>query len=393
MRRLYRYTPGLALAVLPLLSFLMLACGSEPGASSGAPPPPTVTVAQPLSREITDWDEFTGRLQAVDRVEVRARVSGYLQATHFREGAIVDKGDLLFVIDPRPYQATVTEAEAQVTRAEVRLDLAVNDRDRAERLYASHAISEEEFDARTQEKREAEAALEAAKAAVQAARLDLEFTHVKAPIRGRISRALVTEGNLIRGGSADSTLLTTLVSMDPIHFYFTADEQAVLRYIRLSEEGSRPTSRERQTPAVLQLADEQGFPHQGYVDFVDNRIDDATGTMQARALFPNPNHLLVPGMFGKIKIQGRGPYPALLIPDEAVVTDQAEQIVYVVEGENTVGRRAVVLGPRVGGLRVVRSGLEGTDRVVISGVQRVRPGAPVSPETTSLEDRFQESQS
>ena len=365
-------------------------CGApDPSApAEGEAPPAAVTVAEPVVHQVTEWDEFTGRLAAVDAVEVRARVSGYLQSIHFEEGGMVEKGDLLYVIDPRPYVAELTEAEAEVTRAQVRLELARSELDRAQRLYERRAISEEEYDTRTQEEKEAEAALAAAEASVEAARLDVEFTKVRAPISGRISNARITEGNLIRGGSADATVLTTLVSIDPIYFYFTADERAVLRYTRWVASGDRPSTEERTTHAYLQLADEEGFPRQGLVDFVDNRIDEATGTLQVRAVFDNPEALLVPGMFGKLTVPGRGPYEAILVPDEAIATDQAQQFVYVVkpgDGGETVERRIVLPGISAYGLRVIREGLEPGERIVVRGIQRVRPGAPITAEAIELE--------
>lgn len=352
------------------------ACGGN------APPPnapPKVTVATPLVRKITDWDEYTGRLAAVDTVEIRARVSGYLKSVQFQDGALVKRGDLLFVIDPRPYQAALDEARADLTRSRVRLELAVNDLDRARRLFASRAISEEELDARTKEKREADAALEAAQAAEKASALNLEFATIKAPISGRIGRKLVTVGNLVSSEGNNATLLTTLVSVDPIHVYFTADERAFLRYTRLAEQGIRPSSRNVANPVRLQLADEQGFPHVGVMDFVDNQVDETTGTMQGRAIFPNPSGDLTPGLFGRIQLLGEGPYEALVVPDQAIGTDQAQRLVYVVGDDNVVTPRPVVLGRPLGALRVVRSGLKPTDRVVINGIQKVRPGSPVTP--------------
>lgn len=378
--------------LLPLLGLAVLllaaACSKDEAGGSGAQAdaaPPTVTVAVPVVRSITEWDEYTGRLAAVSSVEVRARVSGYLQEVDFEEGSMVEAGDLLYVVDPRPYQATLAEAEAQHTRAQVRLELARSELDRARRLFERRAISEEEMDVRTQEEKEAAAGLEAAEAAVEAARLDVDFTRVRAPISGRISNTRVTPGNLIRGGAADATLLTTVVSMDPIYFYFSADEQSVLRYMRWIAAGTRRSAREHQTSVFLKLGDEDEYTRRGLIDFVDNRIDQATGTLQARAEFDNPEQLLLPGMFGKLRLAGRGPYEGLLIPAEAVGTDQADQFVYVLGEGDIAERRVVELGPDAYGLRVVRAGLEPGERVVVEGIQRVRPGAAVSPELTTLE--------
>jgi RND family efflux transporter MFP subunit len=340
---------------------LLTACG---GQAPSAPPPPEVTVATPLVRQVTDWDEYTGRLAAVESVEIRARVSGYVQDVKFTDGALVKKGDLLFVIDKRPYQALLDEARAQLTRARIRRDLAENDLDRAKRLFEARAVSEEELDARTQ---------------VQSAALNLEYCEVRAPISGRISRKLVTEGNLVSGGTQDATLLTTIVSVDPIHVYFTADERAYLRYQRMAERGIRPSSRNSPNPVRIQLADEEGFPHVGEMDFVDNRVDEATGTMQGRAIFPNPEGYLTPGLFARLQLLGEGPYEALLVPDVAIGTDQAQRIVFVLDDQNVATPRPVVLGRPVGSLRVIRKGLEPGDRVIINGVARVRPGLTVTP--------------
>ncbi|HEX2238201.1 MAG TPA: efflux RND transporter periplasmic adaptor subunit [Gammaproteobacteria bacterium] len=366
-----------------LMTVLLTACGgkSDPVPK---PPPPTVTVARPLVKQVTDWDEYTGRLAAVDSVNVRARVSGYLKSMHFKDGAFVSKGDLLFVIDPRPYQAALDRAKARADQAKAQLELARDERARAERLFESNAVSQQEFQARVQAEREAVARLEAAQAAVQSARLNLGFTHVRAPISGRISREFVTNGNLISGGTANSTLLTTIVSLDPIYVYFTADERSVLRYMRLARRGIRPSSRDFRNPVRLQLADEKGFPHKGYMDFVDNQIDEATGTMMGRAVIPNPNYLLVPGLFARVKLRGEGPYKALLVPDAAIGTDQVQKFVYVLGRNNIIARRQVQLGEVIGGLRVIRAGLSADDEVVIKGFQRVHAGSPAAPERASL---------
>jgi RND family efflux transporter MFP subunit len=366
-----------------LMTVLLTACGgkSDPAPK---PPPPTVTVARPLVKQVTDWDEYTGRLAAVDSVKVRARVSGYLKSMHFKDGAFVSKGDLLFVIDPRPYQAALDRAKARADQAKAQLELARDERARAERLFESNAVSQQEFQARVQAEREAAARLEAAQAAVHSARLNLGFTHVRAPISGRISREFVTDGNLISGGTANSTLLTTIVSLDPIYVYFTADERSVLRYMRLARRGIRPSSRDFRNPVRLQLADEKGFPHKGYMDFVDNQIDEATGTMMGRAVIPNPNYLLVPGLFARVKLRGEGPYKALLVPDAAIGTDQVQKFVYVLGKNNIIARRQVQLGEVIGGLRVIRAGLSADDEVVIKGIQRVQAGSPVTPERASL---------
>ncbi len=374
----------LALAAI-FLSPLFVAC--EDTGAPQALPPPQVSVATPLVRQITDWDEFTGRLAAVKSVDIRARVSGYLESVNFTEGALVEKGDLLFVVDPRPYTSVLDAAKAELTRARVRLQLAKNDLERARRLHDSRSISEEELDARTQETREATAAMEAAQANVESAQLNVEFTSVTAPISGRISRAFVTEGNLISGGSENATQLTTIVSLDPIHFYFTGNEQIYLHYLRLDRTGARPSSHDAQNPVRLRIADEKDFVHHGHMDFVDNRIDENTGTMQGRAIFPNPDYIFVPGMFAEIQLLGEGPYEAFLIPDEAIGADQAQQFVFILDSENVAHRRVIETGRLDGMLRVVRNGLSRGDRVVVNGIQRVRANKPVNPQTVDLEER------
>jgi len=374
------------LLILTLFAVVLAtACGDS--TAPPAPAPPQVAVATPLIEAITDWDGFTGRLAAVESVDIRARVSGYLESVNFKAGSFVEKGDLLFVIDPRPDTAVLNEAKAELTRAGVQLELATNDLERAQGLSVSNAISEEILDERTQQKREAAATLEAAKAKVVSAALNVEFTHVKAPISGRISRAFVTEGNLVSGGNEGATRLTTIVSLDPIHLYFTADERAYLRYLRLDQAGARPSSHDAQNPVRLRLTDEVDFVHVGYMDFVDNRIDEETGTVQGRAIFPNPEYLLVPGMFAEIQLRGEGPYQALLIPDEAIGADQAQQFVFVLDRENVAHRRLIRTGGLEGTMRIIREGLSRDDRVVINGIQRVRAGSPVTPESVDLKDR------
>lgn len=367
-----------------LVGLMLLMVGCERSKAAPAPAPPKVTVSRPAVRHVVEWDEYTGRLAPTASVEVRARVSGYLQSIHFSDGAIVKKGDLLFVIDPRPYQAELDRALAELKISVARLELAKSDFARAQRLLQSRAISQEEFDSRAARQREAQEQLQAMAAAVETARLNAEFTRVMAPISGRISRKFVTEGNLINGGTAQSTLLTTIVSLDPIYCYIEADERSFLKYVRLAQEGKRPSSREVRNPVYLALADETGFPHRGYIDFVDNRLDPNTGTMTGRAVLPNPDHTLTPGLFARVRLQGSGRYEALLLPDEAIGSDQAQKFVFVVSDQNVVEYRAVQLGAMIKGLRVVREGLKPEDWVIISGVQRARPGMKVDPQKQEL---------
>ena len=365
-------------AALPLVALLITACGSRP---APAPPPPKVKVVHPVARDITEWDEYTARLDAVDSVEVRARVSGYLQSIHFQDGAIVQKGALLFQIDPRPYEAVLRRSEADVEIAKSKLSLARKNFARAADLLASHAISQEESDIRESTVRQAEASLAEAQAATDSARLDVEFTRVSAPVAGRVGRKLVTEGNLINGGvGTQGTLLTTIVSLDPIYAYFEADEGAVLKYGRLARAGQRPSSREHKNPVRVGLADEEGFPHDGVMDFVDNQIDRGTGTIVARALLPNTDLALLPGLFARLRLPGSGEYRAILLPDEAIGSDQSQKFVYVVDADKKAQYRTVKIGPLVDGLRVVREGVTPDDRVVVAGLQRVRPGLVVDAE-------------
>jgi RND family efflux transporter MFP subunit len=369
------------LNLLALIILLQIGCGGNEGPMT--PPPPKVTVSQPVVRELIEWDEYTGRLEAVDSVEVRARVSGYLESIHFQDGQIVKKGDLLFVIDPRPYQAELDQAEAELKLAKARLKLAQDNVVRAKKLLSARAISEEEADTRVSDERVARATVEQSEAAVLAAKLNVEFTRVTAPISGRISRKLVTEGNLINGGTG-GTLLTTIVSLDPIYCYAEADEQSFLKYTRLAQEGKRPSSRQVRNPAYLALADETGFPHKGYIDFVDNQLDPSTGTIRGRAVFANPDLTLTPGLFARVRIPGSGRYKAILLPDEAIGSDQSQRFVMIVNDENTAEYRKIELGPMVNGLRIIREGLNPEDWVVVKGVQRVRPGVKVDPQREKI---------
>lgn len=364
--------------------FLLLAACQQPQAALPPPPLPQVTVSQPVAREVVEWDEYTGRLEAVESVEVRARVNGYLQSIHFTDGAIVQKGALLFVIDPRPYQEELNRATAAREQAMARYERTQKDLARAQQLVRLRAISQEEFDTRSADRREAEEAVQAARAAVEAARLNVEFTQVRAPISGRISRQLVTEGNLINGGTGQATLLTTIVSLDPIYGYFEVDERSYLKYSRLWRNGTRSGSREAKIPVNLGLADETGFPHQGRLDFLDNRLDQNTGTMTGRAIFPNANLTLIPGLFARIRLPGSSQYDALLISDEAIGTDQTQRFAFVVNDQNTVEYRKVELGPVIDGLRVIRSGLKPEDWVIVNGVQRVRAGVKVDPRKQAI---------
>ncbi|MGZ4990680.1 MAG: efflux RND transporter periplasmic adaptor subunit, partial [Methylobacter sp.] len=357
-------------------------CGGhdQPAAQPGQGPSPNVKVAQPLSQEVTEWDEYTGRIEAVNAVDVRARVSGYLEKVNFKAGDKVHKGDLLFLIDPKPFTAQLNYAEAELERAKSRHELAKNDFSRAERLFRSKAISEEEYDARSKGLRETVAAVESAKANVYTARLNLEFTKVHSPIDGRIGRELITAGNLVSGGGADATLLTFIVSTDPVYVYVDADERSVLKYRRQAQKGGRGNLGDQQTPVELAVADEVNFPHRGHLDYISPREDAATGTLTLRGVFANPDEMLSPGFFARMRVRGSAPYPAILLPDRAIGTDQAQRFIWVMNQQNQVEYRKVELGAHIGQSRVITEGLKPEEWAVIEGIQKLRPGAKVNPE-------------
>jgi RND family efflux transporter MFP subunit len=360
----------------------LAACRSAP---PPPPPPPAVTVAAVPVREVTEWDEFTGRIEAVDAVEIRPRVSGYIQRVTFAEGKEVPKGEILFEIDPRPYQADLERAEAQLEQAKTGAALAAREVQRAQKLVDVQAISREEFDSRTSAESQGTAEVRVAEAAVATARLNLEWTHVRSPIAGRVSNAEVTAGNLVQAGPPTATLLTTVVSLDPVYVYFTGDEQTYLKYSGLARAGTRPSSRDVRNPIYLGLADEDGqFPHKGYVDFVDNRLDPQTGTIRARAVFSNKDRVFTPGLFARLKLIGSGKYKAALVLDRAIGTDQDKKFVLVLKPDATVEYRSIVPGRIIDGLRVVTSGLKEGDKIVINGLQRVRPGMKVTPTLAAM---------
>jgi multidrug efflux system membrane fusion protein len=369
------------LASLILIANVLASCDGKPAANS--PPPPAVTVSHPLQKSITEWDEYTGRFTALETVEIRARVSGFIDSVHFQEGQIVKKDDLLFVIDQRPYQIAVEQAKADIERAQAKLDIGTQDVNRATPLLQDRTLTEREFDTRKSVQRDAAGQLASANAALKQAQLNLEWTEVRAPIAGRISDKRVDAGNLISGGQTGATLLSVIVSIDPIHFVFDGSEADFLHYLRLAAAGTRPSSRDAPNPVVVRLADETEFTHQGRMDFVDNAINPKTGTIRARAVFDNKDGFLTPGFFGRLRLFG-GTHDALLIPDGAIASDQANKIVFTVAEDGTVGTKRVELGPIIDGLRVVRSGLAPTDRVVIDGLPRARPGQKVKAEDGAI---------
>ncbi|TAN71571.1 MAG: efflux RND transporter periplasmic adaptor subunit [Methylobacter sp.] len=372
---------------LPFIATLMmLGCENHdaPGPQPGQGPSPSVKIAQPLSQEVTEWDEYTGRIEAVNSVDIRARVSGYLEKVNFKAGDKVKKGDLLFLVDPKPFMAQLNYAKAELERAKSRHDLARNDLVRAERLFRVKAISEEEHDARNKGLRETIAAVQSAQANVESARLNLEFTKVRAPIDGRIGRELITAGNVVNGGGTEATLLTFIVSTDPVYVYADADERSVLKYRRQAQQGGRGSLSDEGIPVELAVADETNFPHQGYLDYIAPREDAATGTLTLRGVFANPDELLSPGFFARMKIRQSAPYTAVLVPDRALGADQAQRFVWVVNQQNQVEYRKVEIGALIGQSRVITQGLKPDEWVVIEGIQKLKPGIKVNPERITL---------
>ena len=358
-------------------------CGKSGGSAQSAPPP-QVSVAQVLEKRVKDWDEFTGRLQAVETVEIRPRVSGYIDKVAFTEGSQVKNGDLLFIIDPRPYQAEFDRAAADVKRYKTALELARIELVRVQRLKDSGAVSEEELDERKSTLAQGEANVAGAEAARETASLNLSFTRVTSPIAGRVSRAEVTRGNLVTGGINGGTLLSSVVSMDPIYLYFDADEQSYLRYTQTAHSGVGPSSNAAQNPVQVGLANEEGFPHLGKVDFVDNQLNPQTGTIRARAVLENKNGQFTPGLFARVQLLVSGEYSAILIEDRAVNTDQNQKYVLLLGANNQIEYRKVTLGRVIEGLRIVREGLKPGDVIVVNGAQRVHPGVAVTPQRVTM---------
>jgi membrane fusion protein, multidrug efflux system len=365
-------------------ALLLGGCGGAGGGAQSAPPPPQVSVATVIQKKVKDWDEFTGRLQAVETVEIRPRVSGYIDKVAFSEGSQVKRGTLLFVIDPRPYQAEYDRSAADVKRFKTALDLGRIELTRVQRLKDSGAVSEEELDERKSTVAQAEANVAGAEAALESASLNLNFTKVTSPIDGRVSRAEVTRGNLVTGGSNGGTLLSSVVSMDPIYLYFDADEQSYLRYMQMARSGERPSSRDAGNPVQVGLANEEGFPHAGTVDFIDNQLNPQTGTIRARAVLQNRDGQFTPGLFARVQLLGSGEYTAILIDDRAVNTDQSQKYVLLLGANNQIEYRKVKLGRVIDGLRVVKEGLKPGDVIVVNGAQRVHPGVTVTPQQVAM---------
>lgn len=367
----YRHTllaslrAGLSAVAMVAIAATLTACSKSQAEAPSPPPPPEVDAAQVVSSSVRQWDVFTGRIAAIGAVDIRPRVSGYIERIAFREGDTVKAGDLLFVIDPRPYRAAYDSAMAQLERARASVQLAEAQNKRAELLIKTGAISIDTLDTRSAALGQGNADVHAAEAALTTAKLNLDFTEVRAPIAGKVSRAVLTLGNLVQ---ADQTVLTSVVSQDPVYVYFQPDEQSFLRYCDLGRKGERANS---DNAVRIGLASEIGFPHEGTVNFVNNQVDAATGTINVRATVPNPDGVFVPGLYARVQLEGRAEYKAMLIDDKAVMTDQDRKYVYVVGAEDKVKRKDVVLGSIHDGLRVVQSGLEATDKVIVSGLQKI----------------------
>lgn len=369
--------------LLALAAVLGLA-GCSGNQAPPAPPPQMVTVATPLQRNVTDWDEYVGRFEAIQDVTLRARVSGTIDRVLFADGQDVVKGQPLIVIDPRPYRATLMQAEAQAAKASAALANAQTELARAKKLLDVQAISQEEYEQKLADQRSAAADVAAARAAVSDAQLNLGFTVIRSPITGRISDRKASKGNYVAAGTTD---LTRIVSLDPIWFSFDGAESFYLKYLRQAQDGQRGSSRNTPNPVDIQLADESGYNWHGRMDFVDNAIDPGSGTIRAHAVVSNPTKFLTPGMFGRARLLGSGSYNAMLVPDEAILTDQTRKIAYVLGKDNKVEPRVIETGPPVEGLRVVKTGLKASDLVIVNGITRLQPGMPVKPNRVTLQPR------
>ena len=374
---IFRFARLAPLIVASGMAVLLASCGEDQKAA--APPPPVVTVAHPTRRTVIDMDEYVGRFVAVNSVEIRARVSGYLDEVHFTDGQMVKQGDLLFSIDKRPFQTSLDQARANLAQARANSAFAEADLARGAQLVRDKTITEQTFDQRTQAKRVADASVAAQEAATRQAALDLQFTELRAPVDGRIGDRRVSPGNLVTGGTGgNTTLLAMIVSLDPIRFEFTFDEASYLRYERLSKAGQDMTSRDGSALVSLRLIDEPDYSHPGRMDFLDNVIERSSGTIRGRAVFANPNGVFAPGMFGRLRVPGSPSYQALLVPDAAIGTEQARKYLLVVDGENVVRQKYVTLGQVSDNLRVIKDGLAPEDRVIVNGLMRARPGQKVT---------------
>jgi RND family efflux transporter MFP subunit len=377
--------PARALALGAALTTLVAGPAALAQPAPGAPPP-KVTVAKPIKHMLTDYDEYVGRFTAVNSVEVRARVSGYLDGVHFKDGQMVKQGALLFTIDKRPFENALAQARANLTLAKSNLTFTQSDLQRAQQLVREKTVTEQLFEQRAQAFRNAQASVAGAEAALKQAELDLQFTELRAPIDGRIGDRRVSPGNLVTGGTGgNTTMLATIVSTDPIHFEFTYDEASYLRYRRMAEQGDPDIANRDGVAVYLKLIDEDKFSHKGRMDFVDNVIDRSTGTIRGRAVFANPDGVFTPGMFARVRVPASAPYEALLVPDAAIGTEQARKYVLTLKPDNTVAISYVKLGePTDGNMRAIKEGLNPDDHVVVNGIMRARPGQKVTPEEQPL---------
>lgn len=375
---------GLRLSALPLLSIFWLAACDSKGAEQSAPPAPAVSVAEVPLKTVSQWDNFNGRIQAVQSVQLRPRVTGYIDTVNYTEGQEVKKGDVLFTIDDRTYRAELARAQADLASARTQAQLARSESGRTEKLIGSQAISREVWEQRRSAATQAQANVLSAQAAVDMARLNLDFTRVTAPIDGRASRALITSGNLVTAGDS-SSVLTSLVSLDTVYVYFDVDEATFLRYQQMSRKGQRGSHDRVALPVKIGLVGEQGYPHSGLVDFTDNQLTASTGTIRMRALLNNRERVFTPGLFARVQLPGRADFPALLINDKAVLTDQDRKYVYVVDASGKAQRRDIEPGQLANGLRIVQHGLQQGDKVIVDGVQKVfMPGMPVNAKTVPM---------
>jgi len=382
----HRFTRRLTMAGVSILAAAVLtACSGSHAEEAGMPPPPSVSAAPVLVKQVSQWDDFSGRVEAVESVELRPRVSGYIDKVNYVEGQEVKKGDVLFTIDARSYRAELDRATAELNRARTQAQVSRSEADRARRLSDQQAISTETWEQRRAVSEQALAQVQAAQAAVDAARLNMEFTQVRAPINGRAGRAMVTAGNLVTAGDSAS-VLTTVVSLDKVHVYFDADEGTFLRYAQMARKGERPSERDSELPVKVGLSGETGYPHEGKVDFLDNQVTRSTGTIRVRALLDNADRAFTPGLFARVQLLGSGQFQAMLIDDKAVLTDQDRKFVYVVDKDNKAQRRDIELGRTADGLRIVEQGLKAGDRVIIDGVQKVfMPGMPVQAKAVAMQ--------
>lgn len=368
------------LTVLALLAVSLASCHKPEEGPPPVPPPTGVTVAPPMTKEVQEWDEFTGRIDALETVEIRPRVSGNLESVHFKSGQIVKKGDLLFTLDARPFQAVLDRAEAEVLRAGTKLELSKMEADRAEKLILSHAISSEEADTKRMTFREANSALASAKATVKAAALDVEFCTLRSPIEGRVSRAIVTPGNYVSGVPGFTTLLSTVVTSNAVYVYADVDEATFLKYQRLSLSGKGTHLTEKETVAEMKMDGDEGYPYKGRIESFDNRIQGTTGSILVRAIFDNKDGNMRPGSFVRMRLPAGPPYKALLVDEKAIGTAQGRKFVLTVDSKNMTEYKPVETGPLIDGRRVIRSGVSNADSVIVNGLAKVRPGMPVAPE-------------